>query len=81
MPLIYHRIILKKFGEIYFLRWIHFFIKSDGDVRKILGEIIASRQVEWVDENPSPKAYKYNFEFDPVVYYETYIIEKLELVN
>lgn len=64
-----------------FLKMDPLFIKSDGDVRKILGEIIASRQVEWVDENPSPKAYKYNFEFDPVVYYETYIIEKLELVN
>ena len=64
-----------------FLKMNPLFIKEHGDVRKILGEVIASRQVEWVDENPSPKAYKNNFEFDPLVYYETYIIEKLESVN
>jgi asparagine synthetase B (glutamine-hydrolysing) len=60
-----------------FLKMNPLFIKEHGDVRKILGEVIASRPVTWIDENPAPKAYRYNFAFEPIRYYEDYILEKL----
>jgi len=45
------------------------FIKQYDDVRKELGDLLSQRKIIWLDENPSPSAYEYQFQINPIDFY------------
>lgn len=63
----------KEIWKELFLKMNPLFIEPYLDVRKELGHILAKKQVTWIDDNPAPKPYSYNYEFNPISYYKSRI--------
>ena len=48
-------------------------ITKDTDLRNDIGEKLFGKPVKWLDQNPGPEPYTYNFHFDSYKFYVEYI--------
>jgi len=48
-------------------------IEKDMDLRDEIGKRLAGREIKWLNENPTPKEYKYSFRIGTYNFYKKYI--------